>query len=332
MRRMLPAAVAALLLAAALGAPRAAAQENPLQDPRAKALLELSQRALQQLQAGEHDQAIASYERVLDLVERYDWLPEEVRDELRQIATYNTACAYSLKGERDEALEHLARAFELGFDDMALVGRDPDLNNLRDDERFKRLIAGMKRPGAARERGPYAAEQRRMLASVADEALFPFTFDLETVRGERLRLEDLRGKVVLVDVWGTWCGPCRRAIPHLIELEKRYGPEGLAVVGLNWERGPREQAAAKVRTFLDEHGIGYPCALATRELLESIPDFRGFPTLLLVDREGRVRAKKVGYTPGPVLEVAIEKLLAEEGPEPPPTPAPKPRPGGGAWF
>ena len=109
---------------------------------------------------------------------------------------------------------------------------------------------------------------------------------------------------------------CGIAETKIIALEKKHAASGLAIVGLNSERVSPARAPQVVRDYMKAHGIEYPCAIIDRGLLRTIPDFRGFPTMLLVDRQGRVRLKKVGYTAGEVLEAAIEKLLAEEGPAP----------------
>src|SRR5262249_49790676 len=135
-----------------------------------------------------------------------------------------------------------------------------------------------------------------------------------TVDGKPLKLADLRGKVVLVDVWGTWCPPCRAEIPHLIELYEKLSPKGFAIVGFNVERVPADKAPQVVKDFIAEKKIPYLDVVADKTSTEKIRGFEGFPTMLLIDRQGRVRLKQVGYTEGPVLEAGVEKLLAEAAP------------------
>lgn len=319
-------------LFALLVAGSAYGQEDPMQDPRTGQLMESYERAIELLQNRRYDEAIAIYADALQKLDSYGWLPDEMRAELRQLAHYNTACGYALKGETKKALQHFETSLEYGFDDFDHIAEDSDLDSIRNEEAFKAAVRRY-RDGAPRRRQAdeaLARAQAEIVGRIGKDALFPFSFDLETVDGQRVKLEDLKGKVVLVDVWGTWCPPCRKAIPHLVELQKKYGEKGLQVVGLNWEHVGADEAKPTVLAFRKENGIEYPCALAPRAIIDSIPNFQGFPTMLFVDREGRVRLKQVGYAPGEVLEAAVVKLL-EEGAAKAPEKA-KPAPDGGTLF
>ena len=173
--------------------------------------------------------------------------------------------------------------------------------------------------GCAPTGGPLLPEGASRLASVRGELAgqlrtspgFEFEFDLEDVLGQPLRKRDFRGRVLLVDIWGTWCPPCRQEIPTFVALHERYGPQGLAIVGLNQERGTAEAGAQTVRAFRKSQGIPYPCGLLTRPMLAQVPDFAGFPTTLLFDRNGNLRLRFDGYHEAAVLQGAVEALLAE---------------------
>jgi thiol-disulfide isomerase/thioredoxin len=142
---------------------------------------------------------------------------------------------------------------------------------------------------------------------------FPFDFDLEDVAGNKLSKADLAGKVLIVDLWGTWCPPCRKEIPHFVALSGKYKDQGLAVVGLNSERTPdKNKAAALVRDFCRAEGVDYPCAVVTQEVLDQVPEMRGFPTTLFIDRTGQVRLMVVGYHEISFLQAAVEALLEEK--------------------
>lgn len=173
--------------------------------------------------------------------------------------------------------------------------------------------------GCAPTGGPLLPEGASGLASARGELAdqlrtrpgFEFQFDLEDVLGQPLRKRDFRGRVLLVDIWGTWCPPCRQEIPTFIALHERYGPQGLAIVGLNHERGNAEAGAQTVRAFRKSQGIPYPCGLLTRPMLAQVPDFVGFPTTLLFDRNGNLRLRFDGFHEPAVLQGAVEALLAE---------------------
>ena len=141
--------------------------------------------------------------------------------------------------------------------------------------------------------------------------LFPFEFTVKDLTGKTISSESLKGKVVIVDFWGTWCPPCRQEIPHFVAIHQKYKAQGLEVVGLTYERNSGDAAVTGVLNFMRAARISYPCALIDQEMLKKVPKFEGFPTTLFLDREGRVRARETGYRPYDKLEEVVTALLAE---------------------
>lgn len=262
-----------------------------------------------------YDKAVAKYDQVLELLSGATG-PEEMIAQVRALAHYNTACARSMQGKTDEALTAFGQSLDSGFLDFEHIGKDTDLDNIRKEPRFAQLLE------RARAR---ASEEARDAASEAlsKDALFPYDFTVTTLDGKQLSLADLKGKVVIVDFWGTWCPPCKAEIPHFVELKKQYGDK-LEIVGMTWENGQQGDAViAKVKKFASETGINYPLTLVTkREDLQKVPELTGFPTTLFIDKQGRVRAKEVGYRDLEVLQGLVQALDAEAAPEAPATPAP----------
>lgn len=262
-----------------------------------------------------YDEAVTKYTTILELLNNIA-APEEAKDEIRQIVYYNTACARSMQGRADEALTAFGQALDAGFADFDHIGKDTDLDPIRNEARFAQLLE------RARAK---ASEEARTAAgeALSQDALFPFDFTVTTLDGQQLALADLRGKVVIVDYWGTWCPPCRAEIPHFVELKKEFG-DRLAIVGMTWENGKSDAATiAKVKAFAQQTGINYPLTMVTtREELAKVPDLEGFPTTLFLDKQGRVRAKEVGYRDIDVLRSLIQALDAEAAPAAPATPAP----------
>jgi peroxiredoxin len=136
-------------------------------------------------------------------------------------------------------------------------------------------------------------------------------FSLPTLNGEKIRLADFRGKVVILDFWATWCPPCQEGIPHLNELYREYRNKGLAVIGVSLDRvGPEE-----VQRFLDRKGVEYINVMGSEEVFQAysrLPGFgkiQGIPTAFLIDREGRVHKKFVGLTGKRIFETAIKSIL-----------------------
>jgi thiol-disulfide isomerase/thioredoxin len=111
---------------------------------------------------------------------------------------------------------------------------------------------------------------------------------------------DRRGRLVLLDFWGTWCIPCQHAIPHLKVLQQRFGPHGLEVVGIAYEQGSPTEKAQKVKWVRDRLQVNYRLLLggdmATCPLRTQFA-IAGFPTLILLDENGRIIWRAVGLEP-----------------------------------
>jgi cytochrome c biogenesis protein CcmG/thiol:disulfide interchange protein DsbE len=138
-----------------------------------------------------------------------------------------------------------------------------------------------------------------------------------TLTGATFRLADLRGKVVLLDFWATWCAPCVAELPVLARLQASRGPRGLAVVGVNIEGDGARRA---VTDELREAGVGYPNVLDEGEARARY-GITALPHLVLVDRAGVVRRQFLGATAPEDLEAAVDALL-RGAPVPPPVTIP----------
>jgi thiol-disulfide isomerase/thioredoxin len=140
---------------------------------------------------------------------------------------------------------------------------------------------------------------------------FPFHFNLPDPDGRMVSLSDYKGKVVIVDFWGTWCPPCRMQIPHLIDVYKKYHGSGLEIVGINYEQVHGNQARDLVRNFIAENGVSYPCVMGDLETHKMVRGLQAYPTTLFIDRSGKVRLMLEGYTPEEELEGIVKLLLQE---------------------
>lgn len=134
-------------------------------------------------------------------------------------------------------------------------------------------------------------------------------FNVTTLAGQSVSLENYRGKVLAVDFFATWCKPCQASIPHLNELSRNYGKQGFHVLGMSAD----EDGEKGVKIFAERLGITYPVAMAGEAVLAAF-GVRSVPVLIVLDRKGKVAEVFRGYGPevGRASEQLIKKLLAEK--------------------
>ncbi len=137
--------------------------------------------------------------------------------------------------------------------------------------------------------------------------------ELKAVTGNPIKLSDYSGKVVVVNLWATWCGPCRSEIPELVKLYNEYHSKGLEVVGLSTENP--EASEEGVRRFVSEFRMDYRVGWATPEVATTLmQDRNAIPQSFIIGRDGRVLKRFVGFnvvaTP-PQMKQAVDEALSE---------------------
>jgi len=143
-------------------------------------------------------------------------------------------------------------------------------------------------------------------AAPNDPTLAPDFSLVNVANGKTVTLSKLRGKVVLVDFWATWCPPCRMTIPHLMDLQKEYGGKRFTVVGISVD----QQGEAAVKPFYSAWKMNYPVVIdQDGSVARNYGGIRSIPTGLLIDRHGRVITGFVGYRPKEELEGIVKKAL-----------------------
>jgi thiol-disulfide isomerase/thioredoxin len=234
---------------------------------------------------------------------------------------YNQACALERQGKAKESLDAVIQAVEAGFRGP----RQVDLEKLPTDKLLTSAVALPEFAGKLAEWKIQDAELKKkhaeMLVQHAKEELaagtsFPFDFDLTDVSGKPLSLAAMKGRVCIVDIWGTWCPPCREEIPTFVKLQDKYGEYGLQMIGLNQENGPSEEANIKTVTdFMANNSMNYPCAMIPDDVIAQVPDFNAFPTTLFIDHHGKVRLKSIGFHEYEYMVAIVETLLQEQAAE-----------------
>ena len=136
-------------------------------------------------------------------------------------------------------------------------------------------------------------------------------FELPLLDGGTFRMEEQRGKVVVIDFWATWCGPCVRALPDMKKLQDAYADNpDVVLVGFSTDK---EKDIDAVRKLVEKHGLAYAVGLGAEAAKEAYK-VEGIPCVVVVDRNGIVQGRKVGYAPTMVrdLRAAVDSLLAGE--------------------
>ena len=165
-------------------------------------------------------------------------------------------------------------------------------------------LAGCSKPGTEAKPGASSAwsapvdiskvdiskdDGEKVTIELLKEAKTLAAFTLKDLDGKSLSSADWKGKVVLVNFWATWCGPCRAEIPDLVALQNKYRDQ-VVVVGISEDEGPVEG----VRKFADQYKVNYPIAMTNPEVEKLFPGIVALPTTFFIDRDGKVAQKHVG--------------------------------------
>jgi len=131
-------------------------------------------------------------------------------------------------------------------------------------------------------------------------------FSIKDLEGRQVSSQELRGKVLLIDFWATWCEPCKKEMPGYQQLLDRYGPKGFAVIGFKFDT--MKDVEDPVR-FAKRLGVRYPLAVGTEDVRQKFGGIEGLPTTMIYDRQGVLREKIVGFEYADAVERALKPFL-----------------------
>lgn len=149
--------------------------------------------------------------------------------------------------------------------------------------------------------------------SMAEDSEMAFEFNLRDLNGDAVTMEGLRGNVVVLSFWATWCAPCKEEMPHLQKMYEAKKDDGLVVLSISIDDA---RAASRVKPFIKKMGYTFPVVLdRDSSVIGYYNPSKGVPYTVIVDREGRVAYRASGYNPGDEVKLAdkVDALLAQSG-------------------
>lgn len=135
-------------------------------------------------------------------------------------------------------------------------------------------------------------------------------FEVTLTNGETFRLSDQKGKVVIMNIWATWCSPCHDEIPDFVDLYNEYKDEGLTILGVSID----EQGRSVVIPFMEKYNVNFPIVIDDGTVMDKYGPTMGIPTSYIIDKAGNLRYFAVGPLTKKELKPKIERLLAENTP------------------
>jgi len=161
-------------------------------------------------------------------------------------------------------------------------------------------------PSVASEEKP-SSEYPPLAATIAQA-------DMKNMDGSNFKIADKKGKILLINLWATWCGPCLSEMPALVTMQQKYSDHGVEILGLNTD-DESDHMMADVNEIIQKKGINYPVVFTdtkTQAAFLNISKFGGIPQSFIVDRDGNLRAVFKGANPENVkkMDVILEEMVA----------------------
>ncbi len=133
-----------------------------------------------------------------------------------------------------------------------------------------------------------------------------YNFTLKSVDGKTVSLADFKGKVVIVDFWATWCPPCRKGVPDLVDIQKEF-KDKVAIIGISLDS---DQSSNNLKPFIKSFKINYPIVLGDQNVVEKYGNINAIPTTFIIDQKGNIVNSYIGLTPKSTFINQINSLIS----------------------
>ncbi len=215
------------------------------------------------------------------------------------------AIASAINKDADAVLAAMNVAFEAGFTSFDNLLENKFIKDLKNDKINSLMMS--KFVGYKRQLKKWARE------SVAGFKSFDFKFDVAAIDAGRIRNSDFEGRILVLDLWATWCQPCREAIPHFVKLDEKFQRDNVDVVGVSMDSPDNPHKSLKlVRNFVDDNGVEYAVAMGDRSMMNQLAPGQKLPTVLFINSEGKVRFIAEGPHNFYQLEAITNELIKQE--------------------
>lgn len=227
------------------------------------------------------------------------------------VLAYNMACSFAVANTPDSAFAWLRKAMQWGYSDVYIAGDDPDLESIREDPRWDGILREMaekRRRQVAETSKREVAEAKWQRAHWSELGLTETApdFTLPDLENKMVRLSDLRGKIVILDFWATWCYWCHRASPLIEEFSSQAPSDRVAVYGVNvMERDVHPEA---LQAFLMQRGVNFPTLIGNEQVTDAYKVV-GLPSIFVIDPQGKLVYRAYGYSPA--LGETLKAITAE---------------------